>query len=260
MPGSIGRVLSKAAVVAGLAVLLCHAEAAAQTDEIQVYNGEINAPGQFSITWHNNYTPIGRKEADMPAGIVPQGALNGVPEYALGVTDWLELGAYLPLYSVTRQGRFLVNGGKIRFLLAEPHVAGRKFFYAVNFEFSYNARHWEATRFSMEMRPIAGVRFGPVDFIVNPIIDNDFTGIGSLDFAPAERLDYNFSERWAVALEHYADYGEFRDLSGFNRQQQTLFAVVDYSGEPVDVEAGIGHGFTAASDALVLKLMLTKSF
>ncbi len=112
----------------------------------------------------------------------------------------------------------------------------------------------------MEMRPILGVRFGPVDFIVNPIIDNGFTGIGSLDFAPAERLDYNFSEAWAVALEHYADYGEFRALSGLKQQQQSLFAVVDYSGEPVDVEAGIGHGFTAASDALVLKLMLTKTF
>jgi len=103
-------------------------------------------------------------------------------------------------------------------------------------------------------------RFGPVDLIFNPIIDNSWNGVGSLDFAPAVRLDYNFSEAWAVALEHYADYGQFRDLAGLRDQQQMLFAVVDYSGEPVDVEAGIGHGFTAGSDGLVLKLMLTKSF
>lgn len=234
--------------------------AAAQTDEIQVYNGEINAPGQLSLTLHNNYTPIGRKDADIPGGIVPQGALNGVPEWGYGVTDWLELGLYLPLYSVTRTGRFLVNGGKIRMLFAEPHAGEHSFFYAVNFEFSYNAHHWETTHFSMEMRPIVGVRFGPVDFIVNPIIDNGFTGIGSLDFAPSARLDYNFSQAWAVALEHYADYGEFRKLSGLKDQQQSLFAVIDYSGEPLDLEAGIGHGFTQASDALVLKLMLTKNF
>jgi len=250
----------RALALAALVLILRSTGAAAQTDEIQVYNGEINAPGQLSLTLHNNYTPIGRKEAEIPGGIVPQGALNGVPEWGYGVTDWLELGLYLPLYSVTRDGRFLINGGKFRMLFAEPHVADRQFFYAVNFEFSYNAHHWETTHFSMEMRPIVGVRFGPVDFIVNPIIDNNFTGIGSLDFAPAARLDYNFSPSWAVALENYSDFGEFRALAGLRDQQQTLFAVVDYSGEPLDVEAGIGHGFTAASDGLVLKLMLTRNF
>ena len=246
------------AVVAALG--MAPLPAAAQTDEIQVYTGEINAPGQLSLTLHNNYTPIGRKEAEIPGGIVPQGSLNGVPEWGYGVNEWLELGLYLPLYSVTRTGRFLVNGGKVRVLFAVPHAAERSFFYGVNFEFSYNAHHWEQQHFSMEMRPIVGVRFGPVDFIVNPIIDNDFTGIGSLDFAPAARLAYNFSETWAVALEHYADFGPVRRFNGLRDQQQTLYAVVDYSGEPLDIEAGIGHGFTAASDGLVLKLLLTKSF
>jgi hypothetical protein len=96
--------------------------------------------------------------------------------------------------------------------------------------------------------------------IFNPIIDIPFTGIGALDFAPAERIAYNFHEHWAIALEHYADYGAVRHFETVDRQEQALFAVVDYSGEPVDVEFGIGHGFTAASDSLVLKLMLTKSF
>jgi hypothetical protein len=44
------------------------------------------------------------------------------------------------------------------------------------------------------------------------------------------------------------------------RQEQTLFAVVDYGGEPVNVEFGVGHGFTAASDPLILKLILAKNF
>lgn len=246
--------------VTGLLLLLAAGSASAQTDEIQVYNGEINEPGQFSLTLHNNETPIGRKVAAFPGGIVPQGALNGVPEWALGVEDWLELGLYLPLYSFTRDGRFLINGGKVRFLFAEPHVAEHSFFYAINFEFSYNARHWEDTRYSSEIRPIVGVRFGPVDVIFNPIIDNNYTGIGSLDFAPAARVDYNFSQAWAIALEHYADYGQVRDFAGLKNEQQELFAVADYSGEPLDVEAGIGHGFTAASDGLILKLMLTKTF
>jgi hypothetical protein len=31
----------------------------AQTEEIEVYDATINAPGQFSLELHNNYTPIG---------------------------------------------------------------------------------------------------------------------------------------------------------------------------------------------------------
>jgi hypothetical protein len=242
------------------AVLVLSGAARAQTDEIQVYTGEINKPGEFSLTLHNNYTPIGRKTPAFPGGIVPDRDLNGVPEYAYGVYDWLELGAYLPLYSVTRDGRLLLNGGKLRALFAVPHAAERSFFYAVNFEFSYNAHHWAETHFDAEIRPIIGARFGALDLIANPIIDIPFTGIGSLDFAPAERIAYNFSARWALAVEHYADYGAVRHFEPADRQEQALFAVADYSGEPVDVEFGIGHGFTPASDPLILKLMLTKSF
>ena len=76
--------------------LILRAPAYAQTDEIQVYTGEINKPGEFSITLHNNFTPIGPKQSAFMGGVVPNHSLNGVPEYALGITPWLELGAYLP--------------------------------------------------------------------------------------------------------------------------------------------------------------------
>jgi hypothetical protein len=36
--------------------------------------------------------------------------------------------------------------------------------------------------------------------------------------------------------------------------------VVDYKGGPVSVEFGIGHRFTAASDALVLKMIVARDF
>lgn len=234
--------------------------AQAQTDEIQVYTGEINDPGQFSVTLHNNYTPSGRTEPAFPGGVVPDHAWNGVPEYAYGMTDWWELGAYLPVYTITRDGRAEFDSVKLRTLFAEPHANEQTFIYAINFELSYNARHWEPTRFSAEMRPILGVRFGPVDVIFNPILDFSFEGVGSLDVAPAERIAYNFSPIWAVALEHYADYGQLRHLEDVNGQQQALFAVVDFNGEPANVEFGIGHGFTAASDDLVIKLILTRNF
>src|SRR5882672_7441223 len=110
-------------VAKGAALIFClllPAAGRAQIDEIQVYTGEINDPGQFSITLHNNYTVNGPKRPAFIGGIVPDHSLNGVPEYGLGVTPWLELGAYLPLYTVTRDGRTLVDGGKLRALFVLP--------------------------------------------------------------------------------------------------------------------------------------------
>ena len=72
-----------------------------QTDEIQVYDASIADIGQLSATLHNNYTFDGRKEASNPKGVIPNRSLNGVPEFAYGVTDWYETGLYFPVYSLS---------------------------------------------------------------------------------------------------------------------------------------------------------------
>lgn len=244
----------------GGVILLPATAADAQTDEIQVYDAEINNPGVFSLQLHNNYTPIGRKQPDFMDGIAPNHTLNGVPEWALGITDWLELGAYAPVYSWTGDGRFLIDSAKLRAEFVVPHAAERSFFYGVNFELGFNARYWDPARTSGEIRPIIGGHVGPVDLIVNPILDTSFQGLGSLTSSPASWVAYNFSETWAAALEHYADYGRLNNFEPLGRQQQLLFAVVDYKSASLSVEFGIGHGFTAASDPLVLKLILSRDF
>ena len=234
------------------------APAGAQTDEIQVYTAEIAAPGVFNLTWHNNFTPDGLRDPAFPGGFAPNGAWNGVTEWAYGVAPWFEAGLYLPLYSVTGNGSVMFNGFKLRTLFVVPNAAQRTFFYGVNFEFSWNAGHWDARRYTSEIRPIVGWRSGPVDLIVNPILDNSWTTFSRLDFAPASRLDYNLSKTWAVAAEEYDDFGELRGFLPGRQQAHQLFAVVDRSGDPVDVEAGVGFGLTRATDHVVLKLILSR--
>ncbi|HWY15639.1 MAG TPA: hypothetical protein VNX86_10930 [Rhizomicrobium sp.] len=230
----------------------------AQTDEIQVYNAEIAAPGVFNLTLHDNYTPDGRTVPAFPGGPVPNDTLNGVPEWAYGVTDWFEAGLYLPLYSISSNEGAVLNGFKLRALFVSPDAADRSFFYGINFEFSYNARHWDPNRYTSEIRPILGWRFGPVDLIFNPILDNSYQGVSRLDFAPATRLAYNFSKEWAVAAEEYDDFGPLRGFLPVSQQSHQLFAVADWSGEAVSVEGGIGFGLTSATDHVVLKLILSK--
>ncbi|HVH82791.1 MAG TPA: hypothetical protein VM713_00600 [Steroidobacteraceae bacterium] len=244
-----------ALVLACLLVTAPHL-ATAQTDEIQVYNAEITAPGHWNLTWHNNFTPSGRATPDFPGGIVPNHALNGVPEWALGLTDWFEGGLYLPVYTRTPDGALLFDSAKLRALFVVPDAHDRSFFYGLNFELSYNTPHWEPSRFSGEIRPIIGWHLGRCDLIVNPILDTDFNGLARLDFAPAVRAAYNFNRKMALALEEYADYGPLDHLRSGPNQQHTLFAVLDLGSSTNGLEFGIGRGLTHASDSTVLKLML----
>jgi hypothetical protein len=231
----------------------------AQTDEIQVYDGAIAAPGVVNLTMHTNFTPDGMKTPAFPGGLIPDKSFNGVAEWAYGVTDWFEAGLYLPLYSISKGREASINGGKIRLLFAVPHAANRAFFYAVNFEFSYNAKHWDPRRFTSEIRPILGVHLHPVDIIVNPILDNSYLGgFKNLDFAPATRVAYNLTPKWAVAVEEYADIGPLRDFHPSDEQSQEVWAVFDHAAKWANIEAGIGFGLTPASDKVTLKLMFSR--
>jgi hypothetical protein len=230
----------------------------AQTDEIQVYDAQIAAPGTFNLTWHDNYTPDGRTSPDYPGGIVPNHTLNGVPEWAYGVAPWLEAGLYMPLYSLAGNGAVMLNGFKLRALLVEPDAANRHFVYGVNLEFSYNTGHWNQNRYTQEIRPILGWHLGPLDVIVNPILDNSYRGFSQLDFAPATRVAYNFNKTWAVAAEEYDDFGPLQEFYASTQQQHQLFGVFDYHGKPWSVEGGVGLGLTGATDKVVLKLILAR--
>jgi hypothetical protein len=239
--------------------LIAPAAMRAQTDEIQVYDASIAAPGVFNITWHNNFTPDGRTMPAFPGAIIPNHSLNGVPEWALGVTPWFEAGLYLPLYSVSEGRGSTLNGFKFRMLFVSPHADQRKVFFGMNFEFSYNAKYWDPRRATSEIRPIFGWHLHPWDIIINPILDNSWTGgFKGLDFAPEERIAYNFHSSYAVAAEEYDDFGIIRDFDTPRNQSHQLFAVFDHTSKIVDVEAGIGFGMTPATDKVTLKLILSR--
>jgi hypothetical protein len=232
--------------------------AMAQTDEIQVYDAGIADPGKLNLTWHNNYTPLGRDTPAFPGAVIPDKSFNGVPEWAYGVTDWFEAGLYLPIYSLSRGRGLSFDGFKLRTLFVSPHAADRTFFYGMNFEYSYNSKFWDTTRFSGEVRPILGVHLHPVDLIINPILDTHYDRLGNLEFVPASRIAYNYSDNLAFALEEYADFGPVKRFLPSHQQFHEVFGVVDYSTKLVNIEFGAGIGLTGASDQVTLKLMFSR--
>jgi hypothetical protein len=260
----IGRMIPPKTLLSALALiavsLVVVPKAFAQTDEIQVYDAEIENQGKFNVMVHSNYTPIGRKTPDFPGGIIPDQSVNGAVEWAYGVTDWFEQGLYLPVYTAYSQGRGgSLNGFKIRELFVRPHAHDHTFFYGVNFEFSVNYKYWETNRITSEVRPIVGLHLHPVDIIFNPIVDTSYTGgFGNLEFVPATRVAYNVNDRWAVAFEEYADLGPLRNFHTLHDQFHEAWAVMDRSSKALSIEAGVGVGLTAGADRLTLKLMVSR--
>jgi hypothetical protein len=243
-----------------LAILLASPLAIfAQTDEIQVYDAAIAPVGVFNLTWHNNFIPDGDKIPRFPGAVIADHSLNGVPEWAYGVTGWFEAGLYLPLYSISKNHGTTFDGLKLRLLFVSPHAADRTFFYGCNFEFSYNMSYWDPNHFTSEIRPIIGVRFHNIDLIANPILDNSWRGgFRNLDFAPAGRIAYNFTAKFALAAEDYSDAGPLRGFYATDQQTHEVWAVFDRVTRYASIETGIGFGVTPASDKITLKLMFSR--
>src|ERR1700716_987656 len=244
--------------LASAALWIVLAQPAKAVDEIQVYNAGIAAVGQFTIQQPLNYIPLGVKDPPFPGGLVSHNSINGTPEFAYGVTDWWEVGLYLPFAIQDRQ--FLSDSFKLRTLFVSPNAAERNFFYGVNFEFSKTTPKFSQTRFGMEMRPIIGVRNADYEFIFNPIVDIGFGKYGEADFTPAARLAKKLGPDFSIGLEHYADFGEIGNFKKLSEQQHTLFAVTDFKLGVFGVNFGVGYGLTPASDRLVIKTIVGYAF
>ena len=203
-----------------------------------------------------------RRRADdpgIPWRLHVESSLQGTPEFAYGITDWWEGGFYLP-FAVTGNGEFLSDGAKIRSLFVIPDAAKRNFFYGVNFELGYEMRQFSPTPWALEIRPIIGVRNKAWEFIVNPIVDVSFGPSGEADFAPAVRLARNLGEDRFIGLEYYSDFGKIGNFLPLQQQYQELYAVTDFKVKEVDVELGVGYGFTSGSDRLMLKAIIGYAF
>jgi hypothetical protein len=250
----------RAVALIGIAWMIAPIAALAQTDEIQVYDGNIAPPGIFNVMVHSNFTPVGRTEAAYPGAVIANHSFNGAWEFAYGVKPWMEQGLYLPVYSPYSTGRGgAIDGLKIRELFVRPNAEKHKIFWGNNFEFSFNYHYWEPRTYTAEIRPIMGANLGKWELVYDPIVDTDYTGgLAGLEFNPSGRVVYNLNDRWDVAAEEYDGFGRFRGFDRLHDQFHEVWAAFDHTGKIWDIEAGAGLGLTAGSDRWTLKLMVSR--
>jgi len=225
-------------------------------DEIQVYDDSINAPGQLGLELHVNTTPEGRSQPLYPGEVVPNHGWRFTPEFSLGMTRSVELGAYLPL-AMSPQGQLDVAGAKLRlkWLPFQP-TNGEGAFGGVNFELSRLAERYSLPRSSIETRFIGGWRSADWLIAVNPIFDFGLSD-GYESKRPDFYLDVKVARRAAPGLmagfEYYMSAGPLGQPLPWEQQDNRLYVALDVDRAPWVFNLALGRGLTQAADRWTIK-------
>jgi hypothetical protein len=246
----------KRASLVGLVVVLARPAQAQDRFEIQVYDSETAGPGNPGLEVHINYDFSGTTAPSPDGASSTVHVLHLTFEPHLGIADWAEIGAYLqsaflPDFEPGPGPEYVYAGWKLRFKARYPKKLFGMLGLSANFEISDVPAMFEPNIWGSEVRLIADLRWRSLYVAINPIVDTDLNGplAGQPQFAPAAKVSLFFLERTALSaaggLEYYGFFGPFRDFLPPEQQEQSLYAVLDFMGECVDVNVGLGHSFAA---------------
>jgi hypothetical protein len=252
----IGHRKMAALILAG--GLLCAAPALAAPEEIQVYMDEMNRPGGLGLDLHINEVSDGRTKQDYPGEQASGGRWRFTPEFSFGLTPNLELGAYLPLTTLDREGNLGVDGVKGRIKFLAPRQAHQAWFWGVNFELGKVAKKLDVNPWNAELKGILGVHKGPWTVATNLNIDWEVSGPEHtpVQYQVATKVGYAVDKDLSVGVESYNDLGTARRFGRFARQDQQLFFVADKSFGRWDLNLGVGRGFGQPEDHWTFKLIV----
>jgi len=247
----------RSSIVAALCLLTTSARAVDRF-EIQVYDGSANAPGDISLDNHVNFVDRGHGSSgpELPTAHQAHWTFEG----ALGVTPFWEPGVYLQTALVPGSG-YQFAGVKLRSKFVTPPEVSRHFRFGANFEVADVPPAFEASRWSVEVRPIAALVFSRVALSVNPIVSVPLSNGDGPEFEPCVSAKGRLSGGAALGLEYYAGLGPFSEPLAPRAQDHYLFLAGDYDlGAGFDLNFGVGAGLSDASDRLTIKGILAYDF
>jgi hypothetical protein len=231
--------------------------AAALSDEIQVYDDDINAPSEFGLELHANTTPKGRSTPDYPGEVVPNHGLRLTPEFSYGLTRAWEAGLYVPT-SIDPDGHGSLAGWKLRmkWLPLHPEEGQAGWFAGANGELSRLQQRYSQSRESFELRTIFGHRAEDWLLAVNPVFGWDLSPgfrSGTPDFSLGIKATRKIAEKTSIGAEYYSEMGKLDAILPLHAQANTLFAVIDTELKSLGINFGIGRGLTGSADKWTVK-------
>ena len=247
-----------APVVAAVALLAAAPPAwALDGFEIQVYDGQANAPRETSLEVHLNHT-LQRHLPKQWREQAERGHLSHATfEFAYGLTPWCELGAYLQLaMPIEPTIRPEFGGSKLRSKFVVPHELSGRWRLGTNVEFAYIPARFDSTGWGGEIRPILGYRGVRWEVIANPIIDLNLAEPTGTSLSPAVKAARVVAGAWALGAEYYAGTLPTQDNGDLRLKEQYVFVALDLWDRPLEFNLAVGRGLTAGAQRWVVKTIV----
>ncbi len=230
--------------------------ASAADEEIEVYTDSLNAKHELGLDIHMNYVATGQPGIDYAGQEQSLHRFRVTPEFTYGLGHNIEVGAYVPLLTLSGDGQLRAQGAIARIKWIAPHKEGDGFFWGGNFEIGRVSSKLDENPWSAEVKGIAGVHKGPWTVAVNANINFKVEGP---EPAPASlkllgKVSYRVSPKLAIGVESYHDIGEFKSLGHLDQNDQSSFIVMDTKLGKWNLHSGVGMGYGGNRDTLILLL------
>ncbi len=236
-------------------------------DEIQVYDGEINDPGEWGLEMHANTTLVGQSKPSFPDQRTAQGGFRLTPEISYGLARGVELGFYLPTIYTDQYG-YESAGYKprVKFMPLQGSQT-QPWSLGINFEYSMLNHGMEFPRKGFEARGIIAWKDEHWSLALNPVVDS-----GRSD-GQSSALQRNLQMR-AIRLypgEVITGFGAeyYQGRSAVNSADPTViprqaFAVIELKTahtflNGMDMHVGLGYGWDSG-DRWTIKFIFTPHF
>jgi hypothetical protein len=228
--------------------------AVAAPNEIKVFTDELADYGENTLETHVNKASRAGPSSDNRAT-----PLQIMPEYSYGIWRNWEISFQLPV--AVQQGQLRTNGYRGELQYVAPHDEDQGLYWGFNFELVNSVREGEQRTWNVEFVPIIGYRADRWHLVGNPGINRPLSGSArNTNFEPAAKAAYRAFGNNYFGVEYYLEAGPIQRWLPSNQRSQVLYFAWDGKIGKSDINLGLGHGFTDASDRWVLKTIVEFTF
>jgi hypothetical protein len=255
--------MSKSLLLILIIYMLCLEAKAQDNYEIQVYGSETVEQGHTMVELHSNFTIDGSKVVSIDGQLPTNHVEHETIEITHGWTPWFETGFYF-FNSIGSDGRTAYVGSHVRPRVAIPESWKWPVGLSLSTEFGFQKKEFSPNTSTLELRPIIDKTWNKWYVSLNPTLEKSFAGPDQnrgFTFSPNVKGSYNITKVVALGLEYYGSTGPFFHYDSFQQQEHQLFVATDLNFNPAwEFNAGVGYGFTQATDKAIVKIIIGRRF